>query len=178
MAGRMADRLPLPAPAMNLTGWPSISRHARPHQRVDDRIAACVRQYRPRPQNAAHRVCATARKTRCAATTTPEDMRKALEGAIEDSDNLIRVFNALLTIARLESGHADAAKAEFDIAALLRDDCLKFTSRARRGQHHHGDQRAAQLLMTGNRDLIGQAIANLIDNAIKYAKPATPVAAP
>ena len=45
----------------------------------------------------------------------------ALEANIEESDNLIRIFNALLMIARLEAGNAREGLSDFDAAEAVRD---------------------------------------------------------
>ncbi len=49
------------------------------------------------------------------------DYRAALERTIEESDELIRTFNALLMIARAESGHARDDIEDFDAAEVARD---------------------------------------------------------
>ena len=49
---------------------------------------------------------------------TPDELKSALEATIDESDNLIRIFNALLMIARLEAGNAREGLAEFDAAGL------------------------------------------------------------
>jgi signal transduction histidine kinase len=104
------------------------------------------------------------------------DYRTALERTIEESDALIRTFNALLMIARAESGQARGDMVDFDAAEIaagihelyepLAEDnglTLKLAT--------------ARTPMHGNRELISQALANLVENAIKYAKPA-PLAQP
>src|SRR3954454_19838554 len=48
------------------------------------------------------------------------DYRAALESTIEESDELIRTFNALLMIARAESGQSSTPVAEFDAAEIVR----------------------------------------------------------
>jgi signal transduction histidine kinase len=98
--------------------------------------------------------------------------RAALERTIEESDALIRTFNALLMIARAESGHAREGMIEFDAADIARDVGELYEPLA--------DDRGLALRVEaptaapvrGNRELIGQALANLIDNSIKYAAPA------
>ncbi|GJE26350.1 Adaptive-response sensory-kinase SasA [Methylobacterium organophilum] len=108
-----------------------------------------------------------------------DDLRAAMETVIEESDGLIRVFNALLTIARLEAGSAPDHFADFDAGrvagevaelyeALAEEKGLALTLEAEPG-----------LIIRGNRELIGQALANLADNAIKYGAggPGPPVIA-
>lgn len=101
----------------------------------------------------------------------PEALKKALENAIDDSDGLIRVFNALLTIARLESGNAQPDMISFDIAAMLRDMIELYEPVADEAKISLDADLPESLFVTGNRELIGQAFANLIDNAMKYAAP-------
>ncbi|MGQ0683914.1 ATP-binding protein [Bradyrhizobium sp.] len=99
------------------------------------------------------------------------DYRAALERTIEESDGLIRTFNALLMIARAESGQARDNMDDFDAAEvakgihelyepLAEDDGMTLTVKA------------AAAPLRGNRELISQALANLVENAIKYGKPA------
>src|SRR5207237_4820051 len=99
------------------------------------------------------------------------DYRAALERTIEESDSLIRTFNALLMIARAESGQARGDMVDFDAAEvaqgiqelyepLAEDKGLALVVRAER------------VSMRGNRELISQALANLVENAIKYGEPA------
>jgi signal transduction histidine kinase len=98
------------------------------------------------------------------------DYRGALERTIEESDGLIRTFNALLMIARAESGQARGNMDDFDAADVARgiqelyeplaeDNGLSLRVRTTPAPVH------------GNRELISQALANLVENAIKYGKP-------
>jgi signal transduction histidine kinase len=98
------------------------------------------------------------------------DYRTALERTIEESDGLIRTFNALLMIARAESGQARDNMGDFDAAEvangihelyepLAEDDGMTLRVKTSPTPLH------------GNRELISQALANLVENAIKYGKP-------
>ncbi len=104
------------------------------------------------------------------------EYRTALERTIEESDGLIRTFNALLMIARAESGQARGNMDDFDAAdvangihelyePLAEDDGMTLRVKT------------APTPLHGNRELISQALANLVENAIKYGKP-TPAAQP
>jgi signal transduction histidine kinase len=98
----------------------------------------------------------------------PEDLRAALEAVIEEGDGLIRVFNALLMIARLEAGSAREVLVPLDVGAVVRGVGDLYDALAE-DQGFVLDVRAADgLVIAGNRELIGQALANLIDNAFKY----------
>jgi len=98
--------------------------------------------------------------------------RTALETTLAEADNVLKTFEALLSIARAESGEARAAIAAMDLGAVLADvhelyepafDDIGGTLRIER----HGD-----LQIAADRHLIAQALSNLIDNALKYADPA------
>ena len=101
---------------------------------------------------------------------SPADFRLALEHTIEEADGLIKVFNALLMIARAEAGGAlDGIKNE-DAAEIARDVVElyePFAEEAGIALVFVGD---GPLLIAASRELIGQALANLIDNAIKYSQ--------
>lgn len=99
-----------------------------------------------------------------------QEYRAALERTIEESDSLIRTFNALLMIARAESGQARDNMDNFDAAEvangihelyepLAEDDGMTLKVKTAFAPLH------------GNRELISQALANLVENAIKYGKP-------
>src|SRR6266851_10453445 len=97
--------------------------------------------------------------------------RAALETTIEESDGLIRTFNALLMIARAESGQARVNMGEFAAAEIARGVGELYEPLA--------DDKGIRLKVSapggapvrGNRELVSQALANLVDNAIKYAVP-------
>jgi signal transduction histidine kinase len=98
----------------------------------------------------------------------PDALREALEGVIEESDNLIRIFNALLMIARLEAGHASDAMADFDAAEITRDLAELYEPSAEEAGLEMSCDIAPRLPAHGSRELVGQALANLLDNAVKY----------
>ena len=98
--------------------------------------------------------------------------RLALEKTIEELDALIRIFNALLLIARAEAGGDVGPLQLFDVgeAAQKRRRALRADRRGR-GRRADRPHSRAPLTVRGNRELIGQAIANLVDNALKYGAP-------
>lgn len=96
--------------------------------------------------------------------------REGLERTIEKADDLIKTFNALLLIARLESGSFQESVEMFDAGALTGDVADLYTPAAEEAGFALAIDTRRGLMMNANRQLIGQAIANLIDNAIKYSR--------
>jgi len=94
--------------------------------------------------------------------------REALERTIEEADGLIKTFNALLSIARIEAGAGGDNRERLDVTALLRDVAELYEPVAEERGLVLKAEADAPVLIRGDRQLLGQAIANLIDNAIKY----------
>ena len=104
------------------------------------------------------------------------EYRSALERTIDESDGLIRTFNALLMIARAESGQARGNMDDFDAADVAHGIYELYEPLA----DDDGTSlrvKTAPTRIHGNRELISQALANLVENAIKYGKP-VPAAQP
>jgi signal transduction histidine kinase len=94
--------------------------------------------------------------------------REALERTIEEADGLIKTFNALLSIARIEAGAGGENRESLDVSALLRDVAELYEPVAEERGLELRTRVEAPVYIRADRQLIGQAIANLIDNAIKY----------
>jgi signal transduction histidine kinase len=98
------------------------------------------------------------------------DYRAALEEMIGESDQLIRTFNALLMISRVEAGQAPAEMSAIDISGIAQDSAELYEPVAEDSGLKLVTDIADGIEVKGNRELVGQALGNLIDNAIKYAE--------
>jgi len=101
----------------------------------------------------------------------PQNYRQVMDEVIGDADSLIHTFNAMLSIARLEAG-IDSAQWEetrigdlagelselYEAVAEEEEEALTFVADIRSNPVYHCNNR-----------LIGQAVTNLLDNAIKYS---------
>ena len=95
--------------------------------------------------------------------------RGALELTLEEADRMIATFNALLSIARIESAVGREALGPTDVSAALADALELYEPVAEERDVVVRADIAEDLQVLGDRQLLGQAFANLIDNAIKYA---------
>jgi len=100
--------------------------------------------------------------------TSEEALRDALQATIEESEALIRTFDALLMIARSEAGSATVALAPVDIAQIARDVAEMYEPVAEEAEVTLSVEVPDTVMVEANRELVGQALANLIDNAIKH----------
>ncbi|EJW10186.1 Sensor protein basS/pmrB [Rhodovulum sp. PH10] len=169
MAGDLTGRLPIAG-----TG-DELDRLASNLNVMLDRIEALMRGLKEVSDNVAHDLKTPLTRLRNQAEAALRnadgegDYRAALEKTIAESDGLIRTFDALLMIARAESGELRDNMAAFDAAGIARDVGELYEPLAEEKGLSLRVEAVATAPVRGNRELVGQAIANLIDNAIKYS---------
>ncbi|WP_343072395.1 HAMP domain-containing sensor histidine kinase [Roseibium litorale] len=104
---------------------------------------------------------------------TTDDYRDALMATIDESEQLIRIFDALLRIARVEAMAPDADMQPVDVARLAEEMAdLYGPVLEDEGGSLATDLGAGPIMALGNRDLIAQGLVNLIENSLKYGRPA------
>jgi signal transduction histidine kinase len=131
-------------------------------KQVSDNIAHDLKTPLTRLRNRAEAALAGKRGTR--------DYRTALEATIAESDQLIKTFNSILMISRLEAGYSSEHSENVDLAALARDVAELYDPVAEEaGVAFATDIRVNAVMIDGNRELIAQALSNIVDNAIKYS---------
>ena len=171
MAGDLGGRLPIAG-----TG-DELDRLAENLNLMLERIEALMRGMKEVSDNIAHDLKTPLTRLRnrteeaLRMAKSESEYRAALEGTIEESDGLIRTFNALLMIARAESGQAGDSLTEFDAAEIARDIGELYEPLAEQKGLTLKVETEVSAKIRGNRELISQALANLVDNAIKYAEP-------
>lgn len=104
-------------------------------------------------------------------TAGAETREKALETVIAESDRLIQTFNALLMIARVEAGAPSGALSEINVSEIVADVAELYGPVAEDEGIEVVTAIEEGVTLKANRELIGQAMVNLLENAVKYARP-------
>ncbi len=94
-----------------------------------------------------------------------------LDGSIKEADSLLSTFNALLRIARVEAGQIKFGFSKINFHTLIKDIVEFYEPLIEEKQQRMETSLAADITSWGDRDLLFQAVANLIENAIKYTPP-------
>jgi signal transduction histidine kinase len=100
-----------------------------------------------------------------------ETYRQALEQTAAELETILRTFEALINIAQAEAGLNRLTLMGLDLSALARDLLEVYQPIAEEAGLELSGEIAADIVIHGHRQLLGQALANLLDNAIKYSAP-------
>jgi hypothetical protein len=103
------------------------------------------------------------------------DLRAAIERAQSDLDGIVAVFQALLRIAEIEAGARLSAFARVDLGPLLFDLSELYTAAAEENGQALEHDIPPILPAFGDRDMLQQAVANLLDNALKFSPPGSTI---
>ncbi|MDA3919121.1 MAG: HAMP domain-containing sensor histidine kinase [Salinisphaera sp.] len=101
--------------------------------------------------------------------------RAAIDHAIFQTDQILDTFAALLRIAQIESGSRRARFADFDLSVLADTLAETYTAVAEESQHILSCRVEPALHIRGDRELMTQAVANLIENALTHTPAGTPI---
>ncbi len=169
MEGNLTRRLPVSG------ADDEIDRLALTINRMLERIQALIEGLRQVSSDIAHDLrtplgrlrqrLETARR----AELTSESCAETLDRAVSEVDAILETFGALLGIAQIESRVRRSRFAVLDLSGLTRDIVESFEAVAEsRGQRITGGV-APAVSLRGDRELLAQALVNLIENAIRYS---------
>ena len=168
-AGRLARRVPVG------DSGDELDRLAGAINDMLDQIERLMKGMREVSSNIAHDLKTPLTRLRAQAESAlasndPEAHREALRTTITNADELLKTFRAMLFIARAESGQAAAGFGPVDVAAIAREVAELYEPII---EDESGTLKAripATAPVTGDRQLIAQALVNLLDNALKYGR--------
>ena len=96
------------------------------------------------------------------------DPTQALAQALEDTDGVLKTFGAVLSIARLQAAGTAPDPVLFDAAELAADIAELYEPLCEDKEIDFSSELTKDLMVRGNREFLAQALANILDNAVKY----------
>ena len=138
-----------------------------------DRIAALMAELKIATDGLAHDLRSPLTRLRATleralASSENEESRIAVARAIEQGDRLLTMLDTALRITRAEAGLGRDSFVDTDIAAMVEDMVEMYGPVAEDNGFTIEADAPAGLHGAVHRELLGQALANLIDNAMKY----------
>lgn len=134
-------------------------------KQVSDNIAHDLKTPLTRLRNRAEAALAGKAKT--------AEYRAALDAVIAESDQLIRTFNAILMISRLEAGYSAEQADNVDLSSLISEMVELYEPLAEEAGVLLEASATEAVEVSANRELVAQALSNLVENAIKYSADAS-----
>lgn len=166
MAGNLSQRMPV---SETRDEFDALSRNLNA---MLDQIESLMSSVRHMSDNVAHdlRTPLTRLRNRLETLRARASAGEAddIDACLEDADSLLSTFASLLSIARIESGASGEAMQPVDLTAVTRDACELYHALAEEKHIDLNCQATDGTHILGDRNLIFQALTNLLDNAIKY----------
>lgn len=165
LAGDLSQRLPV-------SGRTGVDRLASEFNVALERIERLTTTMRAVADSTAHDLRAPLNRLRAAVEVAlrreddPAELRAALDTVLVEVDRVQNTLEALLRIALAESGTAPIEPV--DLTAVAADVEELYKPLAEEKGLSFATQIDARLELPGNRQLLAQAVANLVDNAIKF----------
>lgn len=94
---------------------------------------------------------------------------EALQATFDETERMLAIFNALLSIARIQSGEGAGVMEPIDLVAIVEEMAELYEPAAQDAGFELVLITTPTPLVNGSRELVSQAVANLLDNALKYA---------
>jgi signal transduction histidine kinase len=169
MAGHLSDRVPLHGTS------DEFDQLATNLNRMLDQIERLMTAMREVTDDVAHDLKTPLSRLRTrleralADPSAGSSQNEAIRAAIEEADRLLATFNALLRIAELESGTRSDQTEPMDLSETARSAAELYEPVAEEKGFALTVMTEPRVKIRGDRHLLSQALANLLDNALKYA---------
>ena len=166
--GSFGDRVPV-----SLAG-DEISQLGRTFNAMAERVQTIMTEMRQMNSSIAHDLRSPIARIRGLAETTmltsstPEEFADAAGGVIEECDRLLSLINTTLDIAEAEAGVRKLNRSAFDLAEMARQAVEIFRPMAEESGVLLATGLAERVPVCGETSKIQRAVANLIDNAVKF----------
>lgn len=153
-----------------------LDRLARTLNRMLDRIGELMEGLRQVSADVAHELRTPLTRLRQrlesarAGATSPGEWRAAVEGAAAETDQVLETFAALLRIAQIEAGTRRAGFTELDLAGVAAEVVEAFAPSVEEEGRVLSAAVPPGARIRGDRELLTQMTANLVDNAIRHAR--------
>ena len=96
-----------------------------------------------------------------------ETARETLASTVEEVDRVLQTFNAILRLSRLDAG-AEGRMVQFDLHETLSELAELYEPACEDAGLNFFSDISSSISVLGDRELIAQAVSNLLDNAVKY----------
>ncbi len=166
--GDLAARVPAPA------GGGELAELVRQFNSVLTQNAALIGAMRETLDNLAHDLRTPLARLRGTADLAlqhqgdPAEAREALADCVEESERILRLLEAMMDVSAAETGTLPLRRAPLDLAALAGEAAELYREVAEERNLAVAVEAPAPVLVEGDAARLGQALANLVDNALKY----------
>jgi signal transduction histidine kinase len=97
-----------------------------------------------------------------------EEQRQALQQTLQESDQLLQTFNALLSIARIDAGQVREGLVSINLSEIVQDVAELYQPLVEDDGGTLSAHIAENIHVLADRQLLSQVFSNLLDNAMKY----------
>jgi signal transduction histidine kinase len=158
----------------------SFGRQAEAFNRMLDRIEGLMESLRGVSNDVAHDLRTPLARLRArlgaiAAQPQAAPIQDAMADAVEECDEILAMFGAILRIVEVEGGHARAGFRAIDLATVAEDAALSLDAMVEESGHVLRPGPWQRATIQADRHLIVQAIVNLIENAVHHTPPGTTI---
>lgn len=101
---------------------------------------------------------------------TLKSLKEVIENGLDETENLLETFSAILRISRLKSGQRKSKFQDFDLLVLIKTFHEAYSPSAEVAGHEMRlRSNMESCIVNGDKEMVGQLLSNLIENALHHA---------